>query len=77
MTLKIIPLLSLLLLSIVSLQAQTEKQNSTVPATTIIKVMDITLHDSAIYKQYQQNIEPIVKKYSGKYLVRLGGMAFD
>jgi uncharacterized protein (DUF1330 family) len=30
-----------------------------------------------MYEQYRIKVEPIIKKYGGKYLDRYGGMAFD
>lgn len=30
-----------------------------------------------MYEQYRKSVEPIIKKYGGKYLVLSGGMVFD
>ncbi len=43
----------------------------------IFSVLDITVHDSAMYEQYRIGVEPLIKKYGGKYLVRSGFKAFD
>ena len=52
------------------------EQNSETNAK-IFLVLDITVHDSIMYEQYRINVEPIIKKYGGKYLVRSGFKAFD
>ena len=54
---------------------KTEQKAPTKPK--IFSVLDITVHDSAMYEQYRINVEPIIKKYGGKYLVRSGFKAFD
>ncbi|MDZ7615194.1 MAG: DUF1330 domain-containing protein [Flavobacteriaceae bacterium] len=43
----------------------------------IFVVLDITVNDTIMYEQYRIKVEPIIKKYGGKFLVRSGGMAFD
>lgn len=40
-------------------------------------MLDITVNESIIYEQCRINIEPIIQKCGGKYLVRSGGMAFE
>ena len=40
-------------------------------------MLDITVHDTVMYEQYRVQVEPIIKKFGGKYLIRYGGMAFD
>ncbi len=30
-----------------------------------------------MYEQYRVNVEPLIKKYGGTYLVRSGGISFD
>ena len=40
-------------------------------------ILDITVHDTVMYEQYRVQVEPIIKQFGGKYLVRSGGMAFD
>ena len=67
---KFIRLLPIVILSTISLYAQ----NS--PAK-IFMILDITVHDTSLYEQYRINVEPLIKKFGGKYLVRSGGMAFD
>ncbi len=84
MTTKILKLLILLLLSAVSIQAQNLKSKQS-PETIqqeksgakVFVILDITVNDSIMYEQYRINVEPIIKKYGGKYLVRSGGMLFD
>ncbi len=69
-------LIAILFLFTIAVQAQTEepKDNSSVK---IFVVLDITVNDTIMYEQYRMKVEPIIKKYGGKYLVRSGGMAFD
>ncbi len=43
----------------------------------IFMILEITVHDAQMYEQYRINVEPLIKKYGGKYLVRSGGVAFD
>ena len=43
----------------------------------IFMILEITVHDAGVYEQYRINVEPLIKKYGGKYLVRSGGAAFD
>lgn len=64
------------MLSGISLQAQTYKPVDT-SSPKIFVVLDITVNDTIMYEQYRIKVEPIIKKYGGKYLVRSGGMAFD
>ncbi|PKP28815.1 MAG: hypothetical protein CVU01_03120 [Bacteroidetes bacterium HGW-Bacteroidetes-18] len=52
-----------------------KKQNTNKPK--IFVVLDIMVHDTAMYEQYQISVEEIIKSFGGKYLVRSGGMAFD
>jgi len=73
---KIINLIAILFLSTLSIQAQTEKSKETI-SPKIFVVLDITVNDTIMYEQYRIKVEPIIKKYGGKYLVRSGGMAFD
>ena len=47
------------------------------PTPKIFLVLDISVHDSVMYKQYRIAVEPLIKKYGGKYLVRSGFKAFD
>ena len=79
-----IAIIALLLLSAVSIKAQDIK-NTQDPETTKVKVvepkvfvvLDVTVHDSTMYEQYRIAVEPIIKKYGGKYLVRSGAKSFD
>ena len=73
---KITNLLILLLLSTISIQAQTNESKD-ISSPKIYVVLDITVSDTIMYQQYRIKVEPIIKKYGGKYLVRSGGMAFD
>lgn len=54
---------------------KTEQKVTTNPK--IFSVLDITVHDSAMYEKYRKGVEPLIKKYGGKYLVRSGFKAFD
>jgi uncharacterized protein (DUF1330 family) len=57
----------------IAIQAQTKEDVK----PKVFVVLDITVNDSLMYEQYRINVEPIIKKYGGKYLVRSGGMTFD
>src|SRR5680860_84182 len=77
-------LLIALILSSVTVRSQNPKneqipeQNRKEVATSkIYLILDVTINDSIIYQQYRVNVEPIIKKYGGSYLVRSGGMSFD
>ena len=76
MKIKTTVLIAILALFTASIQAQTEKSKETL-SPKIFVVLDITVHDTIMYEQYRIKVEPIIKKYNGKYLVRSGGMAFD
>lgn len=56
-----------------TLQAQSKEDAK----PKVFVVLDITVNDSTMYEQYRKGVEPIIKKFGGKYLVRSGGMAFD
>lgn len=43
----------------------------------VFTVLEITVHNIKMYEQYRISVEPIIKAYGGKYLVRSGGMVFD
>lgn len=73
---KITNLIAILFFFTISIQAQTEKSKDTL-SPKIFVVLDITVNDTIMYEQYRIKVEPIIKKYGGKYLVRSGGMAFD
>ena len=73
---KITILIAILILCTISIQAQTEKSKENL-LPKIFVVLDITVNDTIKYEQYRIKVEPIIKKYGGKYLVRSGGMAFD
>jgi len=73
---KITNLIAILFFFTISIQAQTEKSKDT-SSPIIFVVLDITVHDTVMYEQYTIEIEPIVKKYGGKYLVRSGGVGFE
>jgi len=67
---------TILLFGAISIQAQTKDVKADTRPKVFV-VLDITVNDSIIYEQYRINVEPIIQKYGGKYLVRSGGMAFD
>jgi len=73
---KLINMIGILCLCATSIQAQTAPTKE-VLSPKIFVVLDITVHDTIMYEQYRIKVEPIIKKYNGKYLVRSGGMAFD
>jgi uncharacterized protein (DUF1330 family) len=73
---KITNLIAVLFLCTISIQAQTDKSKDT-SSPKIFVVLDITVNDTIMYEQYRIEVEPIIKNYGGKYLVRSGGMAFD
>ena len=84
MKLKKYILLSLLILGIISVNAQNsdphgdhESAITGMPSEKILMILEITVHDSLQYQQYRLNVEPLIEKYGGIYLVRSGGMAFD
>ena len=43
----------------------------------VLMVLDITVHDSTAYEQYRAQVEPLIMKYGGTYLVRSGSMSFE
>lgn len=49
--------------------------NKTEPKIFVIFQMTVT--DKEMYEQYRIAVEPLLKKYGGKYLVRSGGLAYD
>jgi len=69
-------LTAMLFLCTIVAQAQTAKSQKPV-SPKIFVVLDITVHDTIMYEQYRIKVEPIIKRFGGKYLVRSGGMAFD
>ncbi|MCH8559069.1 MAG: DUF1330 domain-containing protein [Balneolia bacterium] len=73
---KITNLIAILFFFTVSIQAQTEKSEDASSARIFV-VLDITVHDTVMYEQYTIEIESIIKKYGGKYLVRSGGVGFE
>ena len=78
MTKKIIKLLPVILLCVVNLYAQKNQNNAVAKASPkIFMLLDITVHDTVMYVQYRVQVEPVIKQFGGKYLIRSGGMAFD
>ncbi len=73
---KITNVMAILLLCTITIQAQTEESKDELDPKVFV-VLDITVNDSLMYEQYRLKVEPIIKKYGGKYLVRSGGMAFS
>jgi len=72
---KIATIIALTLFTLTSCKNNSEK---TVKANAkIFLVLDITVHDSIMYEQYRKGVEPLIKKYGGKYLVRSGFKTFD
>ena len=72
---KIIIIIALTLFTITSCKNNSEK---TVKANAkIFLVLDITVHDSILYEQYRKEVEPLIKKFGGSYLVRSGFKVFD
>lgn len=81
---QIIKLITVLLLSVGSIQAQnlTTKQSSKIrnhetAKLKVFMILDITVHDTAMYEQYRINVEKVIKDFGGKYIVRSGGISFD
>jgi len=68
-------LAAVLIFCLLSVQCQTEQSKDT-SSPKVFVVLDITVHDTVLYEQYTTEIEPIVEKYGGKYLVRSGGAGF-
>ena len=78
MTKKIIKLLPVILLCAINLYAQKNQSNAVAKVSAkIFMMLDITVHDTVMYEQYRVQVEPILKQFGGKYLVRSGVMAFD
>lgn len=78
MTDKLLKLTLVLLLSVSAAQAQNQKTRQIEKSKPkIFLVLDITVHDSTMYEQYRVGVEPLIKKYGGKYLVRSGSKVFD
>ena len=78
MTKKIIKLLPVILFCVINLYAQKNQSKTVAKASPkIFMLLDITVHDTVIYEQYRVQVEPVIKKFGGKYLIRSGGMAFD
>ncbi len=65
-----------LLFCAVTIQAQTKEVKGNARPKVFV-ILDITVNDSSMYEQYRINVEPVIQKYGGKYLVRSGGMTFD
>ncbi len=74
---KIIKLLPVILLCVINGYAQKNQSKTVAKAPKIFMLLDITVHDTVMYEQYRIKVEPIIKKFGGKYLIRSGGMAFD
>ena len=78
MTKKFIKLLPVILLCVINGYAQKNQSNAAAKASAkIFMILDITVHDTVMYEQYRFKVEPIIKKFGIKYLIRSGGMAFD
>ena len=73
---KIIWFTTALLLYNLTIQAQTKISKEDLKPKVFV-VLDISVSDSIMYEQYRISVEPIIKKYGGKYLVRSGEMTFD
>ena len=78
MSKKIIKLLPVILFCVINLYAQKNQSNVVAKASPkIFMLLDITVHDTVMYEQYRVQVEPVIKQFGGKYLIRSGGMAFD
>lgn len=53
------------------------KTKSVKAAPKVFVILEITVHDAAMYEEYRIQVEPLIKKNGGKYLARSGGVAFD
>ena len=73
---KVAYLLTIILFLAISIHAQTKEVKDDAKPRVFV-VLDITVNDSIMYEQYRINVEPIIQKYGGNYLVRSCGMAFD
>ena len=77
MTKKIIKLLPVILLFVVKLFAQKKQSNAFAKASPkIFMMLDITVHDTVMYEQYRVQVEPIIKQFGGKYLIRSGARQY-
>lgn len=47
------------------------------PLEKTLLILDISVHDSIQYKQYQSHLEPIIKKFGGTYLVHSSGIGLE
>lgn len=47
------------------------------PKPKVYVILEITVHDSEVYEQYREKVEPIIEQYGGRYLVRSGAKSFD
>lgn len=75
---KFIRLFPIIFLCTIGLHAQnSESITAEKDSPKIFMILDITVHDTSMYEQYRKNVEPLIKKFGGKYLVRSGGMALD
>jgi len=63
----------LLLLGSLSVKADTARP----PAAPVYLILDITVHDTDTYAQYREKVEPVIKNYGGRYVVRSGAKSFD
>ena len=43
----------------------------------VFVILQMNVHDREVYEQYRIGVEPLIKKYGGKYLVRSGGLSYD
>ena len=72
-------MLVLLLLSAITIQAQNLKMSKNIQQSQakVFVVLEMTVHDSVMYEQYRIKVEPMIKEYGGKYLVRAGRMSYE
>lgn len=60
-------IIALMMFTFTSCINKTEKTEQNVTSKPkVFSVLDITVHDSAMYEQYRINVEPLIKKYGGK-----------
>ena len=70
-----ITFLSVFFFGFISLHAQAKAGQPVSPK--ILLVLDITVHDTAMYEQYREAVEPLIRKFGGSYMVRSGNLAYD
>lgn len=54
-----------------------DKKETSKVQPKIFVVFQMEVHDAEMYEQYRITVEPLLKKYGGRYLVRSGGLSYD